>query len=270
MSEGYESFFGLAERPFSLTSDPRYFFKSRSHGRAVETLTFVLRSRERFLAVTGDLGVGKTMLCRTVIDQLRRRGPVSYVSNPLLAPDAFSRLLLEDLGVASLADLAALPAAAVLIVDEAHTLPALVAEQLLSLAELECDGCPILQFVLVGQSAPGDPARLGIRELDELATTRIRLLPLGREECGAYVEHRLTAAGASHRVQFSSRALDYVFALSGGLPRLVNLLCERALQEAATSGSQTIEPATIDLAAATLQLLRARSRRFRWFTNRVS
>jgi type II secretory pathway predicted ATPase ExeA len=270
MSRGYEAFFGLRERPFSLTSDPRYFFKSRSHGRAVETLTFSLRSRERFLAVTGDLGVGKTMLCRTFLDQLRRNAPVSYVCNPLLTPDAFCRLLREDLGVEHLEELAGRKSGAVVIVDEVHMMPLPVVAQLLSLAEAHGAEPPAVQFVFVGQSVPGDSIRLGIQELDELVSTKIRLLPLERGECAGYIEHRLGVAGGSHDARFSTRAVDYVFALSGGVPRLVNLLCERALQEAAATGSHTIEPGTIDLAAATLQLLRARSRRFRWFTRRVS
>ncbi len=270
MSRGYEAFFGLGERPFSLTSDPRYFFKSRSHGRALETLTFGLRSRERCLVVTGDAGVGKTMVCRTVVEQLRRRVPLSYVSNPLMTPGAFARLLQEDLGITALEDLAAGQTEAVVIIDEAHTMPPQVVDQVLALTALEDQGRPIVQCVFVGQSSPSAPVRIGIPELDALVTTKVRLLPLGPEECACYVEHRLRVAGASHRVGFSPRALDYIFALSGGVPRLVNLLCERALQEAASTGSQTIEPATVDLAAATLQLFRARSRKFRWFGKRVS
>ena len=270
MDGGYETFFGLGERPFSLTPDPRYFFKSRSHGRAIETLTFSLRSRERFLAVTGDLGVGKTMLCRTFIDQLRRHAPVSHVCNPLLTPDAFCRLLRQDLGVDALQDLATHQGGAVVVIDEVHLMPMPLVDQLLSLTAGCLDHIAPVRFVFIGQSAPGDPGRIGIQELDELVTTRIRLLPLERDECAAYIEHRLVVAGGSQGVRFSSRAIDYVVALSGGVPRLVNLLCERALQEAAATGAQTIESATIDLAAATFQLLRSRSRRFRWFTKRVS
>jgi type II secretory pathway predicted ATPase ExeA len=270
MGGGYETFFGLGERPFSLTPDPRYFFKSRSHGRAIETLTFRLRSRERCLAVTGDLGVGKTMLCRTLIDQLRRHATISHVCNPLLTVDAFSRLLRQDLGVDALEDLATSQAGVIIVIDEVHLMPIPIVDQLLSLTTGRAGHVPPLRFVFVGQSAPGDPGRIGLQELDELVTTRIRLLPLERDECAAYIEHRLRVAGSSQGVRFSARAIDYVVALSGGVPRLVNLLCERALQEAAATGAHTIEPSTIDLAAATLQLLRSRSRRFRWFTKRVS
>jgi len=269
MTGGYVEFFNLEERPFSLTSDPRFFFRSRSHGRALESLTFGLRNCERQLVVTGDLGVGKTTFCRTLVDQLRKHVPVSFVPNPLLTPGAFARLLEEDLGVTGLEELAARQREAVVIIDEAHLMPAPLVHQILALAARQDSRFPCLRCVFVGQTC-GNLVRIGIPELDELVTSRIRLLPLGREECASYVDHRLSVAGAMHRVRFAPRALDYIFALSGGVPRLVNLLCERALQEAAMTGSEAIEPATVDLAAATLQLLRSRSRKFRWYTKRVS
>ena len=270
MSLGYESFFGLEERPFSLTSDPRYFFKSRSHGRAVETLTAGFRERERFLLVTGDLGVGKTMLCRTLIEHIRRRMPVAYIASPLITPDTFDRMVLKDFGCRSIDELGAKLTEAVIVIDEAHTVPAPLLEHVLSFARMEVNADYVFRLAFVGQSTPGDPTRVGVADIDDRATTRVRLLPLGREECAAYIEHRLTTAGVNHGVRFSSRAHDYVFALSGGLPRLVNLLCERALQEAAGVATRRIEPATIALAAAALQLLRARPRRFRWYGRRVS
>lgn len=270
MNRGYESFFGLQERPFSLTSDPRFFCKSRSHGRAVEALTFGLRSRERCLVLTGDLGVGKTIVCRTLAGMLRRRAPVSFVPNPLLTADAFTRLLTDDLGATASGDLPAAQAEAIILIDEAHIMPPAVVDRIVGLMTVQDAARPAIQCIFVGQSSAADPVRLGIQEIDDLAATRVRLLPLCRDECAGYVNHRLAVAGVAHRVKFSSRALDYLFTLSGGVPRLVNLLCERALQEAAGTGSDTIEPATVDLAAATLQLLRARSRKFRWYSKRVS
>jgi general secretion pathway protein A len=295
MTPGYESFFGLAERPFSLTPDPRYFFKSRTHGRAIETLTFGLRRRERHLLVTGDLGLGKTILCRTLVEQLRRRVPVSLVANPLLTAGALFRLLLDDFG-GSCTDEAERGSAceatayklhdtllqclaasfkssgegAVVVIDEAHTLPVLLVEHLLSLAALEHNREKLVHLVLVGQQAPGEPGALGLRGLDERVSTKARLLPLGRDECAAYVTHRLAIAGSSAETSFSPRALDILYGLSGGVPRLVNLLCERALQEAAIQEAHKIEPAMINAASSALELLRTRPRRFRWFTRRVS
>jgi general secretion pathway protein A len=269
MSAGYETFFGLSERPFSLTSDPRYFFRSRAHGRALETLTFGLRSRVRFLSLTGDLGIGKTMFCRTLCDQIRRTVPVVYVGNPLLSPDAFERLLMEDLALSTFEALDAMTDDAVIVVDEAHSLPDQLLSHLLSLSRRHIDNEYLFRFVFVGQPMFGDPSRLGIAEIDDRVSTRVRLLPLGREECTAYIEHRLSMAGLGHRAHFSTRTHDYVFSLSGGVPRLVNLLCERALQEAAALGTSTIEPRTVDAAAAALELLCARPRRFRWFNRRL-
>jgi general secretion pathway protein A len=270
MTLGYESFFGLVERPFSLTSDPKYFFKSRSHGRAAETLAAGVRARERFLLVTGDLGVGKTVLCRTLVEEWHHRGLVTYVASPLMTPEAFDRKVLEDFGLNSFQELDGSQGEAVVVLDEAHTIPAPLLDHILTLSRVEANSEYVFRFAFIGQPAPADPARLGVLDVDDRVTTKVRLLPLGREECAAYIEHRLTTAGPDHSVRFSPRTHDYVFALSGGLPRLVNLLCERALQEAATVATHKIEPATIDLAASALQLLRARPRRFRWFSKRVS
>jgi len=289
----YESFFGLVERPFSLTPDPKYFFKSRSHGRAIETVTFALRRRERFLLITGDLGVGKTVLCRTLVEQLRRRLLVSFVSNPLLTPGGLIRLLLEDFGAATTDDvdqghanaatpyqlhdalvefLSSIPnnrEGAVIVIDEAHTMPSVVVEHLLSLVALENNGNSLVQLVVVGQPTTIEPTLIGVRAVDERVSTKARLMPLSRDECAAYVAHRLMIAGGS-AVSFTPRAIDTLFGLSGGVPRLVNLLCERALQEGAAADSHKIEPSMIDAASSALELLRARPRRFRWFTKRVS
>jgi general secretion pathway protein A len=291
MTPSYEASFGLHERPFSLTPDPRYFFKSRSHGRATESLTFGLRRQEQFLLVTGDLGIGKTTVARVLLDQLRRKGPVSFVRSPLLTPGGLFRLLLEDFGALGPDDQARVNDAtphelhdlvseflhrreadadgAIVLVDEAHTLPPVLVEQVLSLAGFNRGGRKLLRFVLIGQSTSADSGVIGVRTLDDRVTTNARLLPLGREECAQYVGHRMATAGASPGV-FAPRALDVLHDVSGGMPRLVNLLCERALQEAASQGKAKVEPDMVDASASALQLLRSRPRRFRWFTRRVS
>lgn len=289
----YESFFGLRERPFSLTPDPKYFFDSRSHGAAREALTDGLRRGERFLMVTGDLGVGKTALCRMLIPGLRAQIPISFIANPLLTPSGLFRLLLEDfdalsepalsdespagtshelreLIVAFLERSRSTGSGAVIVIDEAHTLPVSVVEQLLLLGALHHHTERPLQLVLVGQPQLGEPSATGVRALNEHVSTKARLTPLGRDECAAYVEHRLVVAGASTSSIFTSSAIDMLYALSGGVPRLVNLLAERALQEAAAEHTQKVGPGMIDVAAASLELLRGSTRRFRWFTRRVS
>jgi general secretion pathway protein A len=287
----YESFFGLVERPFSLTPDPKYFFKSRSHGRALESLIFGLRRRDKFLLLTGDLGLGKTTVCRTLMEQVRRRTPVAYAPHALFSPADLLRLLLHDFAAASdeiptldatsspeqldatlvqfLGSLKRAKEGAVLIVDEAHNTPAVVMGQLKRLSSIAIDGQQAMHIVLSSQPTDGDASNLGIRSIDAEVATRARLLPFGREDCAAYVAHRLTIAGGAS-VSFTPRAIDVLFGLSGGVPRLVNLLCERALQESATREMRKIEPVAIESAASALELLRARPKRFRWFNKRVS
>ncbi len=283
----HESFYGFVERPFSLTPDPKYYFRSRSHGRAFDALSAGLGRREGLLLVTGDLGVGKTTLCRTVMALLERKTRAVLVGNSLLSPEDLLRLLLQDLGAIAkdevlhgrlvgatrlelrqlldefLTRLKSGEDGAVLIVDEAHSLPAATVEQIVQLAALEPNREKVLQILLAGQpSVSGGPTLP--QALDERLTTRAKLLPLERDECERYVNHRLTIAGGTD-VAFSARALDVIYGMSGGVPRLVNLLAERALQEGAAVKARRIEPAMIESAASAMQLLRLRPKRFRWF-----
>ena len=282
----YEAFFGFVERPFSLTPDPKYYFRGRSHSRAFDALSAGISRRESLLLITGDLGVGKTTLCRTLVALLERKTRAALVGNALLSPEDLLRLLLQDLGAIAKDDvrgrlvgatrtelqqmldqfllrLRSSQDGAVLIIDEAHSLPSATVEQIVQLAALESNREKVLQILLAGQPAvAGGPALP--RALDERLATRVRLLPLERDECERYVHHRLTIAGGAG-VTFSQRASDVIYGLSGGVPRLVNLLAERALQEGAVLGARRIEPGMIESAASALQLLRLRPKRFRWF-----
>jgi general secretion pathway protein A len=158
---------------------------------------------------------------------------------------------------------------AVAVIDDAHRLPPSVMEQLIALALPEPGRDLALQIVLLGQPPAHSPLALGL-PIDDRIATRGRLASLTRDECGEYVRHRLRIAGADQRPIFSPRALDVLFSLSNGLPRLVNLLCERALQEAAAQETATIEPGVMASAASALELTQNRPRRFRWFRKRVS
>lgn len=287
----YEAFFGFVERPFSLTPDPKYYFRSRSHSRAFDALSAGVARRESLLLVTGDLGVGKTTLCRTLIALLERKTRAALVGNSLLSPEDLLRLLLQDLGAiapdqirdgrlvgatraelqqmldAFLMRLRADSDGAVLIIDEAHSLPAATVEQIVQVATLASHRDKVLQILLAGQPSVTGGAALP-RALDERLGTRAKVLPLERDESERYVHHRLMIAGGAG-VTFTTRAMDVIYGLSGGVPRLVNLLAERALQEGALAGSRSIEPGMIESAASALQLLRLRPKRFRWFGTNV-
>jgi general secretion pathway protein A len=285
MTSGYESWFGLFERPFSLTPDARYHYRSRAHARALGGLSTGLTRQVPLQLVTGELGTGKSTLCRTLGHGHRADGPVVYVANALVTSDELYRRLLVDLDAVPAGaaaghqlveshgdELARWVAAAVtnrlsrsllLLVDEAHLLPPSTVEALRSLAALERQGRPAAQVVLAAQ-----PPSLGSptlsRAIAESVHLRVRLTPLDRDECEPYVLHRLQVAGGAP-IPLGMRTIDVLYALSGGIPRIVNLLCERALQEAAAARLRRLEPAMFETAASALELQRLRSRRFRWY-----
>lgn len=286
----YEPFFGFSQRPFSLTPDPRFYFRSRSHARVFDAVSAAVARREMLMLVLGDLGVGKTTLCRTLIDLQGRKSRAALVGSALLSAEDLLRLVLQDLGAVSpedarlgrmasahraqlvdmfhdlLRQLRAADEAALVIVDEAHSLPAATLEQIVEITSLDSNRPPVIQFLLAGQPVVGGGAMLP-RAVDDRLAVRARLLPLERDECERYILHRLSIAAGAH-ITFNGRAVEVIYALSGGVPRLVNLLCERALQEAAAAKLHHVEPSMIESAASALDLLRLRPKRFRWYGTR--
>lgn len=272
---------------FSLTPDPRFYFRSRSHGRVFDALSAAIRRRESLMLVLGDLGVGKSTLCRTLLET-QDRTRAALVCNALLSPEDFVRLMLQDLGAISKDEVAqgqlngltraqlieradafvkrleADDSGAVMIVDEAHTLPPATQDAVLEIASLESNRNRVLQFLLAAQPAIGGATLPALA--DDRLSVRARLLPLERDECGRYVSHRLAVGGAgAGTLSFTPQAIDVIYTLSGGMPRLVNLLCERASQEASTAGASTVEPRMVESAASVLDLMRLKPKRFRWY-----
>jgi general secretion pathway protein A len=286
----YAAFFRFSQRPFSLTADPRFYFRSRSHSRVFDALAAAIARRDRVMLVLGDLGVGKTTLCKTLLDLQERKSRAALVGNALLSPEDLLRLMLQDLGAVTrdevragalasatrvhlvdrfdqfLDRLGASGGGAVVIVDEAHSLPAATRDQLLEIAALESNRDRLLQFLLAAQPAVGGAATLP-EFANDRSTVRARLLPLERDECEPYVTHRLAIA-AGQPATFSPRAIEVIYALSGGVARLVNLLCERGLQEAAATSVHRVEANMIESAASALDLIRLRPKRFRWYGTR--
>jgi general secretion pathway protein A len=281
----YAVFFQFTHRPFSLTPDPRFYFRSRSHGRAFDALSEAMVRRDGLMLLVGDLGVGKTTLSRTLVDMPERTWRRAFVANGLLSPDDLLRRVLQDLAATSQDDvqngtlavwprvelvnrferlvlqLTAANQHAVVIVDEAHGLPAPTTDLLVELASMQANRQATVQFLLVGQPATGGVVLPRIAE--DRVGVRARLLPLERDECARYIQHRLHIGGGG--VTFAARAIDTAYALSGGVPRIVNLLGERALQEAAAARSRQVEASMIESAASALDVLRLRRKRFRWY-----
>ncbi len=291
----HEEYYGFVEKPFSLTPDPKYLYKSESHANAFDLLQYAIRRREGFVVVTGDIGTGKTTLCRAILEQLDRKTFTALVLNPFLSEDDLLRLILQDFGVVSreeikrgrlagvskqelidtlnefLLSLLPLGAGALLIIDEAQNLPRQVLEQIRILSNLETDKEKLLQIVLVGQLNLKDLLRSPeLRQLDQRVSIRYELKPLTREETSAYIAHRLTIAGGGAVVSFAPKALDRVHKYSSGIPRLINLLCDRALLGGYSARTNRITPDMVTAAAAGLDLAMPRRSVFGWLRRRAA
>jgi general secretion pathway protein A len=275
----YEEYYGFTEKPFSLTPDPKYLFKSASHASAFELLQYAVRRREGFVVITGDIGTGKTTLCRALLEQIDRRTFTALVLNPFLSEEDLLRLVLQEFGVVSreeikrgrlahvtkqelietlnefLLSLQTIGAQALLIIDEAQNLPLQVLEQIRILSNLETAKEKLLQIVLVGQSNLKDVLRRpDLRQLEQRVSIRYDLKPLTAEETSAYIQHRLSVAGGGAAVSFVPKALARVHRFTGGIPRLINLLCDRALLTAYSSHTSKVSAAVVASAASSLEL----------------
>jgi general secretion pathway protein A len=293
----YEQYYGFAEKPFSLTPDPKYLYRSQPHADAFDLLQYAVRRREGFVVVTGDIGTGKTTLCRALLEEIDRTTFTALVLNPFLSEEDLLKRILQDFGVISreelksgrlthvskqelidalqdfLLGLIPLKASAVLIIDEAQNLPLPVLEQIRILSNLETDKEKLLQIILVGQLNLGTLLRSPeVRQLDQRVSIRYQLEPLDAEAVAAYVAHRLTVAGGSASVAFTAPALAEVHRLSGGIPRVINLMCDRALLAGYSIRTNRITPEIVINAAKSLDLQppAAARRRFSRMTWRAS
>src|SRR5688572_7650220 len=285
----YETYYGFAEKPFSLTPDPKYLYRSESHANAFELLQYAIDRREGFVVITGDIGTGKTTVCRALLEQTGKKTLTALVLNPFLSDEDLLRVILQDLGVITrgeeraggrqpskqdlintlndfLLSLIPLGAHAVLIVDEAQNLPLPILEQIRILSNLETDKEKLLQIVLVGQLNLVPLLRSPeLRQLDQRVSIRYQLEPLTDEEVAAYVAHRVTIAQPARPVTFTARSLELVHQYSGGIPRLITTSCDRALLNAYSAHTTRVEPDLVHAAAEGLDLAHAQPQPRSWF-----
>jgi general secretion pathway protein A len=243
----YLAFFGLNEKPFSITPDPRYLYLSERHAEAMAHLLYGINEAGGFVQLTGEVGTGKTTIVRSLLAQAPKNAEIALILNPRMTAPEFLLTICEEVGIGvpdsatqSLKDLVDILSQyllrahaggrrVVVVVDEAQNLAPEVLEQVRLLTNLETNTQKLLQIILIGQ--PELRELLGRNELRQLAqriTGRYHLSPLSAEETTAYVRHRLRVAGATADI-FNRFALEEIYRLSGGVPRVINVICDRAL-----------------------------------------
>ena len=261
----YTQFFGLSEHPFSISPNPKYLYMSERHGEALAHLNYGLQDGGGFVLLTGEVGTGKTTVSRCLLQQLPAETEIAYILNPSLterdllaaicdefqlpyAQEASLKQLFDLIRDHLLANLAAGKRSVVLVDEAQHLLPG-VLEQLRLLTNLETDEKKLLQVVLIGQPELQQMLRQPLlRQLAQRITARYHLLPLSHQDVDAYVRFRLQVAGCVQPI-FTPKALQTLHRLSGGIPRLINLICDRALIAAFARGSHKIVHGDISLAA---------------------
>src|ERR1700740_3743235 len=242
----YLSFFGLNEKPFAITPDPLYLYLSERHAEALAHLLYGINEAGGVVQLTGEVGTGKTTIVRSLLAQAPKNAEIALILNPRMTPPEFLLTICEELGVGvpdgssgSLKDLVDILGGyllrahgegkrVVLVVDEAQNLSPEVLEQVRLLTNLETNTQKLLQIILIGQPELRELlGRVEARQLAQRITGRYHLNPLSREETVAYVRHRLRVAGATTDL-LSPPALNEVFRLSHGVPRVINIVCDRA------------------------------------------
>lgn len=264
----YNQFFGFHERPFRLVPDPAYLFLSPRHEDALAHLKYAVSQGEGFVEITGEVGTGKTLLCRTFLEQLDDNVESAYIFNPRLSAPELIRAVNDEFGITPAGDgikenIDALNAflmgkkaqgkSVVLVIDEAQNLGRDVLEQVRLLSNLETTRSKLLQIILVGQPELSELLDSHeLRQLGQRITLSCRLRPLTRKETGHYIRHRLQVASRKSADIFTRSAINRIYRYSGGIPRLINIACDRALLSAYGFNQHKVSAAIATAAIAEL------------------
>jgi len=257
--------YGITELPFSLTPNTKYFFGLPSHKEALQVLLTALKTGEGFIKVTGEVGVGKTLICRKFLNELPKNFVAAYIPNPYLSPSELRRAVASELNVTltdnsdqqeftqriqeRLIEISQQGRGAVLIIDEAQALPIESIEALRLMTNLETETQKLLQVVLFGQPELDEKLALPeLRQLKQRVTFSYCLRLMNRDQVYQYVRHRMAAAGYRGAEIFDHKCTKLMFKASKGTPRIVNILCHKALMLAYGEGKQRVLPAHIRFA----------------------
>jgi len=240
----YNEYYGFREAPFNITPDPKFLFFSARHREAFDHLLYGIRERKGFIQITGEVGAGKTTLCRAVLEELGPRYKTALILNPCMSAAQLLRAILVEFGLKPRIDRVAclevlnkfllqeLAAGndVVLLIDEAQDLSAELLEQVRLLSNLETDQRKLLQIALVGQPELRDKLNeRGLRQLRQRITVRYHLEPLTLKETDAYIRFRLHRAGGNSRPSFTPWAVRRIHRYATGIPRLINAVCDKTL-----------------------------------------
>ena len=253
----YQAYFGLTEAPFSITPDTSYFYAHGHYSEALNTLLVALRAGEGFIKVTGEVGTGKTLLCRKLLNTIEDRFVTAYIPNPMLTPYGLQSAVADELGLDMsrhyghhqllkmitnrLLELTAEGKNVVLCIDEAQAMPVETMEALRLLTNLETEKQKLLQVILFGQ--PELDERLNekdVRQLKQRITFSYKLLPIDKEGMELYLIHRLGVAGYKGNNVFEVKAMKSLFKASRGIPRLINILSHKSMMSAYGEGTKYV------------------------------
>ena len=241
----YLDFYGLRENPFNVTSDPSFLYLSHTHKEALNYLLYGINQRKGFVEITGEIGAGKTTLCRALLGKLDEKVKTSFIFNPNLPENQMLEAILNDFGIMPekrskvvflkqlneflLKELDA-GNNTVLIIDEAQNMRLSSLETIRMLSNLETDKEKLLQIILVGQPQLRDKLNSPkLLQLRQRISVRFHIKALEKDEVRGYIEHRLRVAGLSKDLAFSSGAVDAIYAYSQGIPRIINVVCDKSL-----------------------------------------
>jgi len=262
----YKEFFGFLEMPFSIAPDPRYLYMSEQHREALAHLIYGFKSDGGLVLLTGEIGTGKTTVCRCLLEQTHENSVIAFIINPKLTVEELLATICDEFGIkypegntsikvfVDLINMFLLDARAkghkcLLIIDEAQNLSADVLEQLRLLTNLETNQHKLLQIILLGQPELRDKlSQPELRQLAQRIIARYHLGPLSKKDVAAYVAHRLSVAGVRNEL-FPASTINTLFRLSKGVPRLINVLCDRTLLGTFVQGKKQVNKSTLTKAA---------------------
>lgn len=276
----FEQYYGLTEKPFNLTPDTDFFYQSLSHQEALNVLLLAIQSGEGFIKVTGEVGTGKTLLCRKLLEQLDGIYNTVYIPNPYMDKDALFQAIVDELELEAtdssqylkiinkqLLKSAEKGEQTVLLLDEAQSIPEESLEAIRLLSNLETEKQKLIQIILIGQPELNDKLnQSSIRQLQQRIMHSYELMPLSEDSMGLYLNCRLKRAGYCGPALFSKAALAQLFSASQGVPRLINVLANKSLLSAYGKGDYYVDPKHVKAAIKDSEFISNASRKNRWLS----